>query len=112
MMFKLDFRLVIDNWLKVLVVAPPDGGFAWVIVAAIFVNNFLIDGIVYSFGLLMASMATKMRVSLAEVALIGSVQVGVFYLSGPFVCVAVQHFGFRKTAVFGAILSSTGFYIL
>lgn len=89
-------------------VVPPDGGFAWVIVAATFVNNFLIDGIVYSFGLLMASMAATLNVSLAEVALIGSVQVGVFYLSGPFVCVAVQQFGFRKTAVFGAVLSATG----
>lgn len=92
-----------------LVVVPPDGGFAWVIVAAAFVNNFLIDGIVYSFGLLLAGMADKLRVSLAQVALIGSVQVGVFYLSGPFVCVAVQQFGFRKTAVFGAVLSAIGY---
>lgn len=56
----------------------------------------------------MVHMAGTLNVSLAKVALIGSVQVGVFYLSGPFVCVAVQHFGFRKTAVFGAMVSATG----
>lgn len=91
-----------------LIVVPPDGGFAWIVVAATFLNSFLVDGIVYSFGILMVKMADTLKVTIAEIALIGSAQVGVFFLSGPFVCVAVQRFGFRKTAVFGAVLSAAG----
>lgn len=33
--------------------SPPDGGFGWVVVAASFLANCVVDGICYSFGLLL-----------------------------------------------------------
>lgn len=92
----------------VMVVVPPDGGFAWCIVAASFLCNFLIDGIVLSFGLFMEPMAATMGCTATQVTLIGSLQMGMYYLSGPFTCAAVNRWGFRWVAVVGAIVAAVG----
>lgn len=92
----------------VMVVVPPDGGFAWCIVAASFLINFLIDGILFSFGTFLQPLAEAMRVSQTQVTLIGSLQMGVYYLFGPFTCSAVNRYGFRLVAVSGACLAAVG----
>lgn len=92
----------------VMVVIPPDGGFAWAIVAASFLINFLIDGIVYSFGMFLEPLALTLSVSQTQATLIGSLQMGVYYLSGPFTCAAVNRFGFRWVAATGAIVAAVG----
>ena len=38
---------------EVLAPAPPDGGWGWVVCAASFVCNMILDGIAYSFGVLL-----------------------------------------------------------
>ena len=55
--------------------APPDGGWGWVIVAASFLCNFVLDGIAYSFGIMLVPLvkyfgATRSQVKTAE-AIIG-----------------------------------------
>lgn len=43
-------------------VVPPDGGWGWVVVVASFVCNVLVDGIVYSCGLLLPSISKEFNV--------------------------------------------------
>ena len=38
---------------EVLAPAPPDGGWGWVVCAASFLCNMILDGIAYSFGVLL-----------------------------------------------------------
>ena len=47
-----------DEVAEVLAPAPPDGGWGWVIVAASFTCNLILDGIAYSFGVLLGPLVT------------------------------------------------------
>lgn len=60
-------------------VVPPDGGWGWVIVAASFMCNLFVDGIIFSFGVFLNDISDAFAVSKARVALVGSLQSG-FYL--------------------------------
>lgn len=42
---------------------PPDGGWGWVIVAASFMCNVLVDGIIFSGGILLKHIKTEFNVS-------------------------------------------------
>lgn len=99
---------VADGTAIVMVVVPPDGGFAWWIVFVSFLCNFLIDGIVYSFGMFLQPMAETMGCTTTQVTLIGSLQMGIYYFSGPFTCAAVNRWGFRWVAVVGAVVAAVG----
>lgn len=46
-----------------LQVVPPDGGWGWVIVVASFMCNVLVDGIIFSGGLLLKHIQTEFAVS-------------------------------------------------
>jgi hypothetical protein len=63
---------------------PPDGGYGWVIVAAAFICNFIVDGISNAFGPFMASYQETFDASKAAVSLVGSLLIGTYLLSGNF----------------------------
>lgn len=65
------------------IVIPPDGGYAWVVVIAAFMSSFAVDGITYSFGKQMSEMSVKLDRRVTEISIIGSIQLGIFYMSGP-----------------------------
>ena len=54
----------------------PDGGWGWLVVAACFMTNFVIDGVTYSFGMLMKPLMAEMEAGSFGCATIGSIQVG------------------------------------
>lgn len=59
-----------------------DTGFAWVILFASFVCNFLVDGIGFSFGVFMDDVQKEFDAPTHVVALAGSLCVGVYLLVG------------------------------
>lgn len=59
-----------------------DSGFAWVILFASFVCNFLVDGIGFSFGVFMADVQAEFEAPKYVVALAGSLCIGVYLLVG------------------------------
>lgn len=64
------------------VVMPPDGGWGWVVVAASFVCNFIVDGILYSFGVFIKDVSQSFSVPEARVALVGSLLSGSYLIVG------------------------------
>lgn len=63
-------------------IVPPDGGWGWVIVAASFMCNLVVDGIIFSFGVFLVEIAESLQVSKAQVSLVGALQSGFYLLTG------------------------------
>ncbi|XP_046745469.1 monocarboxylate transporter 12-like isoform X2 [Diprion similis] len=90
---------------EVQMVVPPDGGWGWVIVAASFMCNLIVDGIIFSFGVFLVHICEDLSVSTAQVALVGSLQSGFYLITGPFVSALANKYGFRLVAMLGSVIS-------
>ena len=84
----------------------PDGGWGWAVVLAGFTVHFLLDGINYTFGILLGPIARDLGSDEATVVWAGSLLVGVNMLSGPLVGGLVNRFGCRPVAVAGSVLAA------
>ena len=62
----------------------PDGGYGWVIAFGGFMCNFLVDGICYSYGLLLPHFKNEFGGGTSETALAGSLCTGCYLLMGKF----------------------------
>ncbi|KAI1724705.1 major facilitator superfamily domain-containing protein [Ditylenchus destructor] len=89
----------------------PDGGYGWVIVAAAFVSNFIIDGISNSFGAFMSSYQESFKATKAATSVIGSLLVGFYLLSGPVAGGLLNKYESRKVVIAGTLLSSSAFLL-
>lgn len=63
---------------------PPDGGWGWMIVLASLVCNIIVDGIGYSFGVLLPIFVEYFNAPKGKVALVGSLLCGVYLCAGLF----------------------------
>ncbi|KAL3104242.1 hypothetical protein niasHS_002269 [Heterodera schachtii] len=88
---------------------PPDGGFGWVIVAAAFVCNFVVDGVSNSFGSFMSAYQAAFHTTKAATSVIGSLLIGVYLLAGPLSGALLNNFEARKVVIAGTVLSSLAF---
>lgn len=86
--------------------APPDGGYGWVIVFASFMCNMVVDGIAYSFGILLPELIKEYGSTKSKTALVGSLLPGTTMLVGPLVSVVVNKFGCRTATILGSIIAS------
>lgn len=62
------------------VVVPLDGGWGWVVVAASFFCNLIVDGIVMSAGMFAKSIATEFNASMSEVKFKTISKISNFYI--------------------------------
>ncbi|KAL6444681.1 hypothetical protein ACFW04_002041 [Cataglyphis niger] len=97
--------------IEVEMVVPPDGGWGWVIVAASFMCNLFVDGIIFSFGVFLNEIADAFSISKARVALVGSLQTGFYLMAGPFVSALANRYGFRLVAILGSVISCIAFVL-
>lgn len=104
----LKITIYFNGSFKVLIALPTDRGYAWVIVFASFMINFVIDGIIYSFGRTMAELSTELNTPITRISVIGSLQQGLFYLMGPITSAFLNRFGFKIVVFTGAILTCVG----
>ena len=59
---------------------PPDGGWGWMVMMASFVSNLLVDGMLYTFGVLFIELIHSFpEASKAQISSVGSL-LGGFYL--------------------------------
>ncbi|KAJ0183184.1 hypothetical protein K1T71_001160 [Dendrolimus kikuchii] len=100
-----------DTEPEAALVVPPDGGWGWVVVAASFMCNVLVDGIIFSGGSLSKSIKEEFKISEVKVAAVNSLLAGFYLLAGPFVSALANKYGFRIVTIVGALISSAAFAI-
>ena len=87
---------------------PPDGGWGWVICFASFMCNLILDGIAYTFGVLLEPLVESFDSNRSTVSWVGSLLAGVYLTSGPIVGGLVNKFGCRPVCIGGSIVSCIG----
>ncbi|XP_063991262.1 monocarboxylate transporter 14 [Diachasmimorpha longicaudata] len=100
-----------NNEVEVEMIVPPDGGWGWVIVAASFMCNLIVDGIIFSFGVFLPHISRDLNISEPSVALVGSLQTGFYLMAGPFVSALANRYGFRLVAMVGSVISCVAFIL-
>lgn len=86
-------------------VVPPDGGWGWVVVLASFFCNVMVDGIIFTAGMLLPSIMEEFEVSYSEVSWVSSLLGGFYLLAGPFVSSLANAYGFRTVCIIGSVVS-------
>lgn len=66
-------------------IVPPDGGWGWVVVFAAFYCNLVVDGIIYTFGMLMSDMAKEFNETESKITIVGSLLNGFYLIAGNFI---------------------------
>jgi len=82
----------------------------WVVVLASFICIGIVDGVGYTVGILLESLQSDLGGGRAEIAVAGSLQVGVYSLSGPMVSKLIDRFGTRVVCISGALISFLGLF--
>ena len=65
-------------------IVPPDGGWGWVVMIASFFCNIVVDGIIFSFGLIVTDLAVAFEVPVSTVSWVASLLAGFYLLAGQF----------------------------
>ncbi|KAI9554053.1 putative monocarboxylate transporter 13-like [Daphnia sinensis] len=92
-------------------IVPPDGGWGWVVMIASFFCNIIVDGIIFSFGLVVTNLAESFEVPVSTVSWVASLLAGFYLLAGPFVSSLATRFGFRLVACAGSIVAGLSFAV-
>lgn len=64
------------------IVVPPDGGWGWVVVFAAFYCNVVVDGIIFSFGMLMGDLVSTFHETESKITIVGSLLNGFYLIAG------------------------------
>lgn len=88
---------------------PPDGGYGWVIVAASFMCNMVVDGISYTFGIFLTEIVKDYGETKGNVAWVGSILTGMTMCAGPIVSALANKFGCRTVCIVGSLISTAAF---
>ncbi|KAG9321767.1 hypothetical protein KVV02_005686 [Mortierella alpina] len=90
-------------------VAPPDGGYGWVVVGACFLNNFSMLGIMFSWGIFQQLYKTDLFPGqVSAVSWIGTLAFGCMYIAGGVFSLFAARIGYRNMIWMGSILVAGG----
>merc|ERR1719420_594041 len=73
--------------------------------------NMVLDGIGYSFGILLVPLMKHYNEGKGTISMVGSILAGVIMLVGPIASILVNKFGPRITCIAGAIISGLAIFI-
>ncbi|KAJ1680022.1 hypothetical protein EV182_000838 [Spiromyces aspiralis] len=93
---------------------PMDGGYGWVVVAACFVLECLVDGQRSAFGIYQdyyTNEQFKGRASQSSISMIGTISNGGLGLMSVLGGLCADRFGYRPTILTGVVISSLGFFL-
>lgn len=93
----------------VVMVAPPDGGYGWVVVGACFLNNFSMLGIMFSWGIFQQLYTTEVFPGqVSAVSWIGTLAFGCMYIIGGIFSLFAARIGYRKMILTGSLFVAGG----
>lgn len=92
-------------------IAPPDGGWGWVVLFGSFVCYFIVDGWSYSFGVVFPTLLEYFEESRAKTALIAALLYGVPLLVSPVVCALTEAYGCRVVCMVGGLMTGASFVV-
>ncbi|XP_033758657.1 monocarboxylate transporter 9-like [Pecten maximus] len=92
-------------------VLAPDGGWGWVVCFGSFVTNFVLDGTMFSFGVLLIDLLDFFGETKSKTSWVGSALVGMSMMMGPFVSLLLRRHSIRAVTIMGSIVASFGFII-
>lgn len=87
---------------------PPDGGWGWVICLSSFLCNVILDGVCFTFGIMLGPLVQAFDSNRSTVSWVGSLLAGVYPMSGPIVGGLVNKFGCRPVCMTGAVVAALG----
>ncbi|RNA04810.1 monocarboxylate transporter 12-like [Brachionus plicatilis] len=86
--------------------APPDGGYGWIVLVASFFISFIIDGCMYSFGIVLPFIKDNFQETQEKINLLSSLNTGFLFCSGPIVAGLTNQLGIRPVVMGGAIVTA------
>ncbi|BHF83475.1 hypothetical protein SprV_0902661800 [Sparganum proliferum] len=89
---------------------PPDGGWAWMVLLGSVMCMFFVDGLSFSFGVLLSDLQHSFETSKTKMSLAGSLIVGFTLISGPIVSAMSNQFSMRSLVVGGGLVSSLSLF--
>ncbi|XP_045207947.1 monocarboxylate transporter 14-like isoform X2 [Mercenaria mercenaria] len=89
----------------------PDGGWGWAVCFGSFLINFILDGTMFSFGVLLIELLDYFGEGKAKTAWIGSSLLGMSMFMGPIVSMLLERYSCRQITIAGTVLSVVGFII-
>lgn len=90
-------------------VIPPDSGWSWVILVASLLASIIIDGVIFSFGVITPEFVKQFGVSRSTVGWMGSLLISITLLVGPLASILCEKLNFRTVSVTGSIIAAVGF---
>jgi MFS family permease len=99
-----------ENVVETTAIVPPDGGWGWIIVVSSFFCNFMIDGVLYTFGIFLNHISETFEVHPTKVALGNSIMVGCYAMSGPITCMIINKCGFQVVGIIGGVTAATAYF--
>ena len=90
-----------DNQVQV-----PDRGYCWIVLMSAFFISFILDGAMYSFGIILDEIKEEFKVTDSISNLLSSLNTGFLFFSGPIVAGLANSFGCRTVVIGGALVTS------
>ncbi|XP_045162123.1 monocarboxylate transporter 4-like isoform X1 [Mercenaria mercenaria] len=107
----MDGKGNLDNetkWAKEARTAPPDGGWGWVIVFAVFTGNCLMDGCIGSYGIFYPEILKAFDAGPVVTSMAGSLLPAVYMISSPVVGSLNLRYGSRPVCFVGGCIGGAG----
>ena len=89
----------------------PDGGYGWVVLIASFFVSFILDGVMYSFGIILDEIKRNVAADEDTCNLLSSFNTGFLFCSGPIVAGLCNQFGCRAVVMGGAVVTAVMYMI-
>lgn len=88
------------------VIQIPDGGYGWVVLIASFFVSFILDGVMYSFGIILDGIKASTGEKEDICNLLSGFNTGFLFCSGPIVAGLANQFGCRAVVMGGGVVTA------